>query len=91
MRCILRGRDKSAVGARGARAKRRPPLGGPLGEQSRCNHDAIMIRLMSHHKPSNMHISGRVQIGYKGGDGGGEGGGGDGGGEGGGGDGDGTG
>jgi hypothetical protein len=33
-----------AVGARGARAKRRPPLGGPLGEQSRGNHDVIMMQ-----------------------------------------------
>jgi hypothetical protein len=49
-----------AVGARGARAKRRPPLGSPLGEQSRGNQDAIMIRLMSHqgHSASDALVAG---------------------------------
>ena len=41
-------RSSQAVGACGARASE---VWGSLGrgEKSRCNHDAIMIRLVSHH------------------------------------------
>jgi hypothetical protein len=49
-------RSKRAVGARARVARERslctmsgPPLGIPFGEQSRRNHDAIMMRSMSHH------------------------------------------
>jgi len=37
-----------------------PPLGGPLGEQSRGNHDALTIRLMSRqgHSASDKLVAG---------------------------------
>jgi len=35
--------------ARAAHTKCGPPLGSPLCEKSQCNHDAIMITVMSHH------------------------------------------
>jgi hypothetical protein len=49
MRSWLEAGGRRAWRASEACTKRGPPLGSPFGEQSWRNHDAIMVRLMSHH------------------------------------------
>ena len=46
---LVRGRSAREASERGAGRASRKPLGSPFGGQSRCNHNAIMIRLMNHH------------------------------------------